>query len=89
MYASATLPRPIQSHCTLHSPHSCPHGCRRTTASCAPGQCHLQKEFIGVWHIVEYLLTQGVKEGCPLSSSIFVLVYNAFHSTLAKEFSVV
>ena len=32
-----------------------------------------------------YSLDRGVKEGCPLSPSLFVLVYEAFHHTLATE----
>ena len=33
-----------------------------------------------------YSLERGVKEGCPLSPSLFVLVYEAFHHTLDTEF---
>ena len=33
----------------------------------------------------QYSLERGVKEGCPLSPSLFVLVYKAFHQTLATE----
>ena len=32
------------------------------------------------------LLHRGIKEGCPLSPALFVLVYETFHATLAKEF---
>ena len=31
-------------------------------------------------------LTRGIKEGCPLSPAMFVLVYETFHATFAKEF---
>ena len=34
----------------------------------------------------EYSLERGVNEGRPLSPSLFVLVYEAFHHTLATEF---
>ena len=34
----------------------------------------------------QYKLTRGIKEGCPLSASLFVLVYEAFHATLSAEF---
>ena len=40
---------------------------------------HSYKEF-------NYPLSRGIKEGCPLSPSLFVLVYEAFHATLSKEY---
>ena len=33
-----------------------------------------------------YKLTRGIKEGCPLSPSLSVLVYETFHATLSAEF---
>ena len=38
---------------------------------------------------VKFPLRWGIEEGCPLSPSLFVLVYEAFHSTLAREFPAV
>ena len=34
----------------------------------------------------QYPLRRGIKEGCPLSPSLFILVYEAFHATLTREF---
>ena len=33
-----------------------------------------------------YLLSRGIKENCPLSPSLFVLMYEAYHVTLARDF---
>ena len=35
---------------------------------------------------LHFPLTRGIKEGCPLSPAVFVLVYETFQPTLAKEF---
>ena len=35
---------------------------------------------------LQFPLTRGIKEGRPLSPSLFVLVFKTFHATLAKEF---
>ena len=40
----------------------------------------------GVYRDVRFPLRRGTKEGCPLSPAVFVLVYEAFHQTLAGEF---
>ena len=34
---------------------------------------------------VRFPLHRGIKEGCPLSRALFVLVYEAFHQTLTWE----
>ena len=38
-----------------------------------------------VYGDVRFPLRRGSKEGCPLSQALFVLVYEAFHQTLARE----
>ena len=38
------------------------------------------------YHDFQYPLRRGIKEGCPLSPSLFILVYEAFHATLTREF---
>ena len=40
----------------------------------------------GVFGDVRFPLKRGIKEGCPLSTALFVLVYEAFHHTLTREF---
>ena len=40
----------------------------------------------GVYGDVRFPLRRGIKEGCPLSPALFVLVYEAFHQTLTREF---
>ena len=35
---------------------------------------------------LRFPLTRGIKEGCPPSPALFVLVYETFHATLVKEF---
>ena len=35
---------------------------------------------------VKYKLRRGIKEGCPLSLALFMLLYEAFHETLRREF---
>ena len=35
---------------------------------------------------LRFPLTRGIKEGCPLSPALFVLVYETFRTALAKEF---
>ena len=35
---------------------------------------------------LHFPLTRSIKEGCPLSPALFVLVYKTFHATLAEEF---
>ena len=35
---------------------------------------------------LRFPLARGIKEGSPLSPALFVLVYETFHATLAKEF---
>ena len=39
-----------------------------------------------VYGDVRFPLRRGIKEGCPLSPALFVLVYEAFHQTLTREF---
>ena len=39
-----------------------------------------------VYGDVRFPLRRGIKEGCPLSPALFVLVYEAFHQTLMREF---
>ena len=40
----------------------------------------------GVYGDVRFPLRCGIKEGRPLSPALFVLVYEAFHQTLTREF---
>ena len=47
----------------------------------------------GSWNIcdtpdgpINYKLRRGIKEGCPLSPALFMLLYEAFHGTLRHEF---
>ena len=40
----------------------------------------------GLYGDVRFPLRRGIKEGCPLSRALFVLVYEAFHQTLTREF---
>ena len=40
----------------------------------------------GVYRDVRFPLRRGIKEGCPVSPALFVLVYEAFHQTLTREF---
>ena len=40
----------------------------------------------GVYGDVHFPLRRGIKKGCPLSPALFVLVYEAFHQTLTREF---
>ena len=42
----------------------------------------------GVYGDVRFPLRHGIKEGCPLSPALFVLVYEAFHQTLTREFPI-
>ena len=35
---------------------------------------------------VKYRLRRGIKEGCPLSPALFMLLYETFHETLRREF---
>ena len=44
-----------------------------TLSSCSYGKLH-------------FPFARGIKERCPLSLALFVLVYETFHTTLAKEF---
>ena len=39
----------------------------------------------GVYGDVRFLLRRGIKEGWPLSPSLFVLLYEAFHETLTRD----
>ena len=39
-----------------------------------------------VYGDVHFPLRRGIKEECPLSPALFVLVYEAFHETLTREF---
>ena len=41
---------------------------------------------IRVYGDVRFPLRRGIKEGCPLSPALFVLVYEAFRETLSREF---
>ena len=40
----------------------------------------------GMYGDIRFPLRHGIKEGCPLSPALFVLVYEAFHQTLTREF---
>ena len=40
----------------------------------------------GAYGDVRFPLRRGIKEGCPLSPALFVLVYEAVHQTLSREF---
>ena len=35
---------------------------------------------------LQFPLTRGIKEGCPLSPALFLFVSETFHATLAKEY---
>ena len=38
------------------------------------------------YHDFQYPRRRGIKDGSPLSPSLFILVYEAFHATLTREF---
>ena len=59
-----------------------PHSIRMLVSAIYSGSTNRYQDF-------QYKLPKGIKEGCPLSPSLFLLVFERFHATRAAEFRVI